>query len=645
MKSYPNLFTPVTIRGITLRNKIISTPNQTRFQNNIEAAYMESKARGGAAAVVLGECPVNEFRCRQAYHYTFLPNNIYNLRFMSETATTIKQHGAVAGLQLYHPGHYALPHRGEASLPPIGPMGFMREDGIEVIAMDDDLIEETIEDYANAAVRAVRAGFEWIHVHSGHGWLLCQFLSPRTNRRTDKYGGSLENRVRFPIEIFRRIREKAGWDFVLEMRVSGDEMLPGGMPIEEVAEYVKMVEDYVDVANISVGVHEAFDTVYRQFAHSGFTPHGVNRGLSKIVKDRGTKVLISAVGGISSPELAEEILENGEADLIGMARALLADPDFPNKARAGKADEIIPCLRCNNCVLNVGVQDIIRCAVNAQTGDELHWQLAPKPESSRKVAVVGGGPAGMRAALTAMERGHDVTLFEKGDKLGGILNIADYGDLLKEDMKIYKDFLVRQTQKKVNVKLNTPGTKDNVSAIAPDAVIVAVGAHPIIPEIPGIEGAHILTGIDAYEKSEEAGENVVVIGGGLVGCEAGLFLAEKGRKVTIVEKRKELGDLVDWRQTLPLLTLLKDNKNITTYTDVRIDRIASGAVTIVDEDGKETDIKADTIVVSIGLVPDKATGKELGDVAPWFREIGDCHKSGRILAATRDAYWAAMDIL
>jgi 2,4-dienoyl-CoA reductase-like NADH-dependent reductase (Old Yellow Enzyme family)/thioredoxin reductase len=645
MKSYPNLFTPVTIRGVTLRNKIISTPNQTRFQDSVEAAYMESKARGGAAAVLLGECPVNEFRCRQAYHYTFLPNNAYNLRFMGETAATIKQHGAVAGLQLYHPGHYALPHRGGASLPPVGPMGFVREDGVEVVAMDEALIEETIEDFANAAARAIRAGFEWIHVQSGHGWLLCQFLSPRTNQRKDRYGGPLENRARFPLEVFKRIREKAGWNFVLEMRVSGDEMLPGGMPIEEVAEYVKIVEDYVDVVNVSAGVHEAFDTIYRQFAHSGFTPHGVNRGLSKIVKDRGTKALVSVVGGISSPGLAEEILENGEADLIGMARALLADPDFPNKARAGRAEDIIPCLRCNNCLLGVGAQDVIRCAVNAQTGAELHWQLAPKPAAPRRVAVVGGGPAGMRAALTAAERGHRVTLFEKGDRLGGVLNISDYGDPLKEDMKLYKDFLVSQTRKRVDVRLNTPGTRENVSAVSPDAVIVAVGARPAPLAIPGIEGAHVITGIDAYGKSEEAGENVLVIGGGLVGCEAAHFLAGKGRKVAIVEKRKELGDLVDWRQTLPLLALLKKNGNIKTYTGARIDRARPGAVTVIGGDGRETDIKADTIVAAVGLIPDREAGRELEDVAPWFREIGDCRKTGRILAATRDAYWAAMDIL
>jgi NADPH-dependent 2,4-dienoyl-CoA reductase/sulfur reductase-like enzyme len=451
--------------------------------------------------------------------------------------------------------------------------------------------------------------------------------------------------VRFPLEVFKRIREKAGRDFILEMRVSGDEMLPGGMPIEEIAEYCKMVEDYVDIVNVSAGVHEALDTVYRQFAQSGFTPHGVNRYLAEHVKKSGTKMLVSVVGGISTPELAEEILELGQADLIGMARALLADPEFPNKARAGKTDDIIPCLRCCNCLPGAGVRDTVRCAVNAKTGSELHWQTAPRPEGVRRVAVVGGGPAGMRAAITAAERGHEVTLFESSDKLGGILNISEYGDYLKQDMLAFKNYLTAKTLRCVNVKLNTPGTPENVAAIKPDAVIAAVGGTPIVPGIPGAEGANVISGIDAYRNADKTGARVAVIGGGLVGCEAGLFLAEKGRDVTIVEMRDEIGDAVDWRQTRPLVSVIDSNKNIRYLTGVTCKEITNEGIKLIHKDGSEKFVEADTVVAAVGIKPLSSIVDSLRDVAPWFRAVGDCHKPGRIMRATQDGYWAAMDIL
>jgi 2,4-dienoyl-CoA reductase-like NADH-dependent reductase (Old Yellow Enzyme family)/thioredoxin reductase len=644
------LFTPVTIRGITLRNRIVSTPNQTRFKGMEEAAYMAAKARGGAAAVVLGECPVNEQRVRQSHCYTFLPNHAHDIRYMAEAAGMIRAHGAVPGLQLYHPGMYALPHRGGDSLPPIGPMALVRDDGICVEAMDEARIEEAVEDYANAAAAAVKAGFEWVHVQSGHGWLINQFLSPRTNQRTDRWGGSFENRIRFAREVYRRIRERAGWRFVLEIRVSGDEMLPGGCSIEEIADFVAAVDDCVDVVNISAGVHEAHETIYRQFAHSGFTPHGVNRHLAETVKKKGTKALVSVVGGISSPELAEEILAGGQADLIGMARALIADPDFPDKARAGRAEEILPCLRCNNCLLGVGIHDTIRCAVNAKTGTELHWQTAPRPEARRKVVVVGGGPAGLRAAITAAERGHAVTLLEAKDRLSGQIAIADCGDPLKEDLRRFKEHLVAKLSRlaAVDVRLGTPGTAETVAALAPDAVICAVGGTPVIPDIPGADSPKILQAEDAYFGADRIGHRVVVVGGGLVGAETAYFLAaEKGREVTLVEARDTVGDPVDWRQTLPLLERMSQTETLLVRTGLSCTGIDADGVTVRgrDGEGEEECIGADTVILCAGTAAQPQVVEALQDAAPWFRAVGDCVRPGRILAATQGAYWAAMDIL
>ena len=643
MQNYPNLFKPIKIKNVTFRNRIFSTPNQTRFRDNFEMAYMEAKAKGGAAQVTLGETPVTGKYVRpQASGYTFVPDDPHDIRLLAETALAIKLHGAVASIQLSHVGQYAV-LQSENGLNPIGPMGFVRKDGVEVRAMDEDMIEETVEAFASSAANVKRAGFDMCQVHGAHGWLLAQFLSPLTNERKDKYGGSLENRARFPIAVVERIRERCGQDFLIEYRISGDELVDGGMRIDSVIEFLKMIEKTVDLVHISVGLHELREINHRMFAHTSFTEHGCNVYLAEAVK-KAVNVPVITVGGISDPAHAEQILAEGKADIIGMARALIADPELPKKARNGRSNEIIPCLRCNSCLTALGYNDIIACAANPQTGRELRWQTAPRPAASRKVLVVGGGPAGMKAAITAAERGHDVTLLEKSNSLGGLLNVSDH-DPLKSDVRVFKNYLVNRTLELVKVRYNVEATLELVEELAPDAVIVAVGSSPLYPDIPGIHGKTVLTALDAYYNATKVRDKVAVIGGGLVGCEVGLYLAELGKNVTIVEMTDTIGDLVNWRHTVPLVMRMDETPTLAYKTGLKCTEITASAIKVVDKSGKEQVIEADTVILAVGMQSNSATVNRLRNAVPDFYPVGDCVKPQRIMEAMQGGYFTALDIL
>jgi len=643
MQYYPNLFKPLKIKNVTFRNRIFSTPNQTRFRGNIEMAYMEAKARGGAAQVTVGETPITRKYVRQSAAYTFVLDEPTDMRLLAETALAIKMHGAAASIQLSHVGLYTVLHS-KNDPNPIGPMGFVRKDGVEVIAMDEDMIEETVEAYANAATVVKRAGFDCCQVHGAHGWIPAQFLSPLTNQRKDRYGGSLENRARFPMAVVERIREKCGPDFIIEYRISGDELVEGGMRIDSVIEFIKMIEKTIDLVHISVGVHESRETVHRMFAHTSFTEHGCNVYLAEAVK-KAVNIPVITVGGISDPAHAEQILVEGRADIIGMARALLADPDLPNKARTGRRNEIIPCLRCNNCLSAVGYNDLIVCAANPQTGRELRWQTAPRPSASRKVIVVGGGPAGMKAAITAAERGHDVTLLEKSDSLGGLLKISDY-DPLKADVKAFKNYLVNRTLALGKVRLNTEATPELIEKLAPDVVIAAVGSSPIRPQIPGIDKETVMTALDVYYDVTKVGERVAVIGGALVGCEVGLFLAEQGKTVTIVEMTDVIGDPEkNWRHTVPLVMRMDKTPTLEYKTGLKCIAVTPSGIKVSDKGGKEQFIEADTVVLAVGVQSNSDTVDQLRDCVPDFYPVGDCVKPRRIMEAMRGGYYAALDIL
>ena len=643
MHYYPNLFKPLKIKHVTFRNRIFSTPNQTRFKGNFEMAYEEAKARGGAAQVTIGETPITSKYVRQSGAYTLILDDPHDMRLAAETALAIKLHGAAASIQLSHVGQYTVLHS-KNDLNPIGPMGFERKDGVEVIAMDEDMIEETTEAYANAAAYVKRAGFDSCQVHGAHGWLLSQFLSPLTNRRKDRYGGSLENRARFPRAVVERIREKCGPDFLIEYRISGDDLVEGGMRIDGVIEFLKMIEKTIDLVHISAGWHESRETIHRHVSS-----HLLHRAWVQCIFGRGSEKssrysrhhrgwhFRSCPRRAESSRKVRPYHRHGES-LARRPRASQQSPQW------GRRHEIIPCLRCNNCLLGVGFNDIIACAADPQTGRESRWQAASRPAASRKVLVIGGGPAGMKAAITAHERGHDVTLWEKSDSLGGLLKISDH-DPLKSDVRVFKNYLVNRTLALVKVRLDTEATPELIERLAPDVVIAAVGSTPLRPDIPGIEREKVITALDAYYDAAKVGEKVVVIGGGLVGCETGLYLAEQGKHVTIVEMTDAVGDPVNWRHTVPLVMRMDATPTLTHKTGLKCREVTPSGIKVADTQGKEHLVEADTVILAVGMQSNSDTVDRLRRCVPDFYPVGDCVKPQRIMEAMQGGYFAALDIL
>ena len=348
-KYYPHLFSPIRIGNVTFKNRIFATPTTSLSDLQSQIAFFENKARGGAAQVSLAETAVTGKYLLEPAGTTFvLDGDEREMGMLAEFVTSMKAYGAVPSVQLNHHGQQVRPDRNNGRSP-IGPMGYVREDGVEVLAMDADMIEEAIEAFGKAALFCKRAGFEMCMVHGAHGWIIAQFLSPYNNRRTDRWGGSLENRARFAMEIIDRIRRKCGRDFLIEYRISGEELIEGGMEIEEVIEFVKMIEDRIDIIHVSAGIHDNLFTIKRMFPVISFTEPGCNVHLAEAMK-KHVRIPVVTVGGINTPEYAEQILAEGKADIIGMGRELICDPDFPNKARKGLRERIIPCMRCNSCI-------------------------------------------------------------------------------------------------------------------------------------------------------------------------------------------------------------------------------------------------------------------------------------------------------
>ena len=645
---YPRLFTPIRLGNTLFRNRIFASPTGMFYADplhrpiNETIAYYERKAKGGAGSVCVGDAMVDgthgmhgQFCMKMDEPELYPPLN--------KLASEISRHGAVPTLEMFHAGSaaaYSYLQGNEIYGPQEEDIsGALGQKTTHVLPMNREIMDRVIQQHVDGALKAKNSGFGMVMLHAAHGFLMHQFMSPTLNHRTDEYGGSFENRMRFPLEIVTAVRRAVGPKFPLELRISGSEVYEGGYGVDYGCKIAEAFDGLVDVIHVSAGSHED-SRVFTVTHPSMFLEDGVNVKYAAEIKKHVHQSKVATVGALSDPELLEEILASGKADIVEMARGLICDPDIPNKAREGREDEIVKCIRCFTCFSNLIVHGQIVCALNPEIADESERKFARPTPRKKKVLVAGGGVAGMEAALTCAERGHEVILCEKGPELGGVLRCED-GVPFKKHLK---EYLAQQAKKvkrsNIDLRLNTAATEELARSLEPDVIIAAVGAKPLIPPIPGIENA--LFAEDVYVHPEKAGKSAVILGGGLVGAELAIYLGGLGVDVTVLEMMPMLGfgDNILHGQAIGI-ELGRVNANVRLGTKAL--EITPKGVFAEDAEGRKL-YAADTVICALGMAPRGDEADRLRFCAPVFHQIGDCLAPKTIYEATRTAHQIALDI-
>ncbi|NLA88151.1 MAG: FAD-dependent oxidoreductase, partial [Clostridiales bacterium] len=553
------------------------------------------------------------------------------------------RHGAVASVELQHAGMFAnrdLSFKGAAARGvAYGPVE-CELDGRHILPMTEELILETIEAFAGAALFAKQCGFGMVTIHGGHGWLISQFVSPFVNTRTDRWGGSVENRARLPVAIADAIHKKCGASFPVEIRISGSECHSAGYGIDEGVALSRQLDGHVDLIHVSAGSHEV-EEVFAVTHPTMFLEDGVNVKYAAEIK-KHVKTPVATVGALTDPALMEEIIASGKADIVQIARGLIAEPDLPNKARCGREEEIKHCMRCLHCFSTLLNDGQFYCAINPETSRELEVKMTPPVKTRKRVLVAGGGIGGMQAALTCAERGHEVILCEKNGRLGGALRCEAHVPF-KKKLDGYIEYQIRALGRAaVDIRLNTAVTKALAEELAPDVIIASLGARPVVPKIKGIDGNTVFAAEEAYINPEKVGKRVAILGGGLVGIELGIYLAQLGREVTIIEMLDTLNDGGNFLHMQGLKNELA-RYNIGVRLNTKAIEISDKGVVGKGPDGEKL-FEADTVIYAVGQMPLSAEALALRFCAPEFYMLGDCNVPKNIAAATSAAYTIARDI-
>ena len=679
MGKYENLFSPIVLGNTQFRNRIFAAPigmeyfpSERLHPGDDFIAFFERKAEGGVATVCIGSAMVDN--ARGAIGPFIRLDDPTAIAPHYRLSQCISRHGAVADIELQHCGPNSYHSKLDLGNEIYGAFAMTNALGMDIPAMPEDVILETIEKYGDAAQTVKHCGFGMVTVHAGHGWLLNQFLGPGNNRK-DQWGGSMENRARFVKAIAENIRKKCGQGFPVCVRISGSEIFEGGYGIDYGIEIAKQLDGYYDLINVSVGAHEA-PSVFTNTHPSMFLEDGVNVKYAAEIKKAVKQSKIAAVGALAEPGLMEDIIASGKADVVMLCRQLMADPDTPFKAQTGREKEIRKCIRCFECFSGHFMKLSSYCAINPEIGFEREIRYAdPIAKHKKRILVAGGGVGGMQAALTAAERGHEVILCEKTDRLGGVLR-CEKKVPFKQNLQRYLDQqseLIRDSN--IDLRLNTEVTPSLAKKMKPDVIIAAFGSRPMVPKIPGIEGRNVMDAEQAYMHPEEVGDRVMIIGGGLSGMELAVYLSGLGRAVSVMEMANRLnfsGNVVHSmalnneiiRYDIKILISTKAaeiNENGVvgefvgdTFSPAPVcETIAKGVITsVITESKLETEVEigsrkeyeADTVINAMGQIPLRDEANALRGCAPLFFELGDCVESKNIYTANSTAYTIARDI-
>jgi 2,4-dienoyl-CoA reductase-like NADH-dependent reductase (Old Yellow Enzyme family)/thioredoxin reductase len=643
MKDYKLLMSPLKVGNVIWKNRIQTGPmsmtelgyGEKLSRNNIE--FYRRLAEGGAAVVTIGESIIPTTNGKTHSQQLMLGNPEIHASLV-RVVDAIHAYGALADIEISHGGYMADPiYNNGNNL--IGPCPLHDEYAGEVFGMDENMMDEVANAFSEAVDTVRKLGFDMAMIHAGHGWLLSQFLSPLYNRREDAYGGSVENRMRFPLMVLERVRDRVGKRFTLDMRVSGSEFLDGGADIEDCVAFCKKAQEYVDIINVSAGAPWT-----KRMVPTVFEERGINAVFAAAVK-KEVAIPVTTVGGFSDPEGMEDILKKEIADGLVLGRGIVADPDIPNKILYGKADTVHKCIRCFVCNEGLYTTKNLRCAINPAAGREFEARFNPSAKECKKVLIAGGGPGGLTAAVTAARRGHKVILFEKSDSPGGLLK-DEWRIPFKKDLSDFVQTLALEAdQVAVEIRLNTVFTPEIAERENADAIFAAIGASPVNPPIEGRDMSHVELADAFLRREKPVSGRVAVIGGGLVGAELSMHLAMQGIPSVLIEMRDEI--ILDATQDYRRYFLAEIEK----YTDmIKIEtknicrRITKDGILSLNAEGLEVFHKAAHVVIAVGYAPRRDEAEAFRPYAPVFRLIGDCVRAAGVYEAVRDGYDAAMNL-
>lgn len=667
---YAHLLAPIKVRGFVFKNRMIASNSLPHFLQGPEPypaegviAHYANKARGAAEVACMG---INNHTIGKQFpmdlDFGHFPDfDLYDCNcqnYLMQLADVIHYHDSIAAMSIFQgpPSGYPL-------MKPVGPQveqaagvngdtgdvtkpfDVPQQEGFEVEwldahslpdAYDRETLDKIIRSYAEQARILKMLSYDMVSIHMAYrGTLPVKFFSPLTNFRTDDLGGSLENRMKFPLAVLKAIREAVGNGMLIEILWSGHDV-EGGFTLDDSCAFLNEAKQYIDIVQVRASEGDENHPTSFNLLETPFLEDAA------YIKRHVPGLVVSSVGGYHKPETCDKAIAEGKIDMVAMARAWISNPDYGQLVEQGRGEDIVPCLRCNKCH-GRGPKDpfISVCSVNPIIGLEHRINTLVEPtRGGKRVAVIGGGPAGMRCAMYLADRNHQVTLYEASDSLGGMIKHADYAPF-KWTLKEYKDFLIAQVGKRPNitVKLNTAATPEMIGAENYDVVIAALGALPAKPPIAGVDSVKVYYAADAFIYNEELGKNVVIIGGGEVGTEAGLLLAQKGHNATVVEMRSELAaDATKIHYRAMFRDAWEAEPNFHSVCNATVTAISPRGVTYRNQSGEEVTLPADSVVISAGMKARTDEAMRFYGTAPLFYMIGDCKRPGTILECNRTAF-------